>query len=250
MTVLVITDNDIERAGVESALARHGLEGRAWDPGGWDADSTPLAGPWQLVLIDVTLAPGHWDRLRAIERLHWLHPGLAGHVPVVGWSCARLATPARLRLARAGLTDLVEQPRRPTAADIAALCDGPGRGKEPMPSGAELLAVGLTAESDLDAGLALIVRDGLQDAFEPGFRVTGGLARRRSIRFRKEFAELTGLQTSRDRFSVLDDRDLTVPTWAEVARVVNQSRGASTGWVDEAGEPSISSSEFHVATAS
>lgn len=249
MTVLVITDNDIERDGVESALARHGVEGRAWDPRGWDAGSTPLAGSWRLVLIDVTPVLGRWDHLCATEWLRWLRPAVSGIVPVVGWSCARLDVPARLRLARAGLTELVEQPRRPTAVDIVDLCERVVRGQDPLPGRLELMAAGLTAASDLDAGLALICDWALQDSFAPGFRVTGGLARRRSIRFRREFAALTGLRTSPDRFSAMDDRDLTVPTWAEVARVVNQARGAITGWGDEGSAAAFRRREPHVATA-
>ncbi len=250
MALLVVTDNDIERCGVESALARHGVEARGWDPAGGAVDSTPSTRPWVLVLIDVTPSDRGWDRLPAVGWLHRLRPALGNGTRVVGWSGSRLTTSASLRLARAGLTELVERPRRPDVDEVLALRSRSLVGGDPMPSPGELGSVGLSASCDVDAGLALVTHAGLEGSFVPGFKVTSGLARRRSINFRRQFAQVVGLRTTVDRFSALDDRDLSVPTWCEVSRVVNDGRGFEAGWSDEDASGLGTAERADIATAS
>ena len=226
MTILWVSSNEIERFGVEAALMERGVAARGWDPTGWTEGPLPVRGSWELVVVDVTPARPGWDRLSTLGWMRRLRPELAPRARLVGWSRTPLGAAARLRLARAGVSAMLTpvpqlRPDLVTALragdeSVIATC---------MPDAVDLACVGLNHVSDVDRGLDLVSKAGLEHAFEPGFKVTTGLQRRASMHFRKEFARQVGLSTDRHRYSV-EDHDVSVPTWNEVATVVNCARGA------------------------
>ena len=79
-----------------------------------------------------------------------------------------------------------------------------------------------------------IVREGIEDAFEPGRpQVDAGLSRRGVMRVRRDLAELGGIRPSLSRYTGGQPRRVELPTWREVVTFVNCARG-EVEWGDDA----------------
>lgn len=238
--VLVIDDCEIERLGRAAALAQLGHEVSVSSWSEFDAaPAVPASCEFVLAMVrpDVT----SWDRYRSIQNLGLVRSMVGKRCRVVaGLAASGLANPlVRLRLDRAGISEVVAGTALPDGQSLAKLLDRRLRVQAPAPSPMDLALVGVGATCDPSSVVAWVLGAAeetpcLLQAFEPNVQQNQtGLSRRQALRVRARLAELGAVHATRTQGGG-PARDCSLPRWSEVIAIVNLCRGwesASTPFV-------------------
>lgn len=223
--VLVVDDNEIERAGRELVLRRHGHRVEAID---WSAARMPPRRAEVVVAVvrrDLT-SFDRWHRLRRAGGLHMLgRPG--ARVMALTSDPAPVSPIARWRLVRAGADGIF------TTADLSTgvLLDAVVRVARPQASAprAVIGRVAIGPNCHPRAVVEHILEKAATDpaylrAFEPGTAQNAcGLSRRRAHTLRVKVAALGDL-TALTPATGGPPRDLSLPRWSDMVDFVNLCR--------------------------
>jgi CheY-like chemotaxis protein len=195
--------------------------------GSADHDVLRRAATTDLALVDVDL-PG-WDRwggLACVSALRAVRSGAAGPTVVVVSDRAN-DLHLRRRCAEVGVDVLLPAAAVATEADLSAVLDAPRRRALPPPNPVELRGAGLRPGGSITAALEAVQGTRAAEAMARGEAVAAtGLSRREVLRVRRTVSGLARLCSSADRAAGGPHRDLTLPTWREVAAFVDRARGA------------------------
>lgn len=232
MRVGVFGDNEWIRRGVAGALAEHGCAPVVAARLG-EAHRFVAAEVMDLVLIDPA-TPRAWDRWSGFGVAPPVAAARAPGALVVAFSSVAAFSPmVRLRATEAGVDAHHDVRTIAEHADLARLLDDPRAGSLPPPSRHELSALGVGPRSRPGAALAYVEQAGVRDAFVPGLDLSGtGLSRRGAINLRRTVSALADLRTDAGRATGGRLRDLSLPTWREVVRLVTHARGAAGDSLD------------------
>lgn len=232
-SILVVDDDDVERAGRTVVLAERGHEvvARSW--GELATDGIVLADGPDLAVVVVRRDLDRWDRYQALRSAGHLPDRIGGATRVVAALDGGGAVDpvVALRLAAAGVHEVVALRHVRGTAELAALAHGDRRGTSPSPAPEELAWCQIGPRSNpsrvVDRVLELAEDDpSYLRAFEPGVQQNEcGLSRRRAHTLRVTVAELGDLRPAAGRFTGGPVRDQSLPRWSEVVRFVNRCRG-------------------------
>lgn len=222
--VLIVDDNEIERAGRELVLRRHGHRVRAID---WAAAGT-VATEAEVVLAVVRRDPttfDRWQRLRSAGGFR--HLGRPDARVMALTADPVLSPIARLRLARDGADGIF------STADMSTgvLLDAVVRVTRPTVSVPRPVIgqVAIGGDCDPVAVVEHVLAKAATDpaylrAFEPGTAQNAcGLSRRRAHTLRVKVAALGDL-TALAPATGGPVRDLSLPRWSDMVSFVNQCR--------------------------
>ncbi|MBX3312695.1 MAG: hypothetical protein KF906_00110 [Actinobacteria bacterium] len=223
--VLVVDDNEIERAGRELVLRRHGHRVEAID---WATARTASTSA-EVVLAVVRRDPAafdRWDRLRRAGGFRRLgRPG--ARVMALTSDPNPISPIARLRLVRAGADGIF------TTGDLSTgvLLDAVVRVTRPRASAPRVVIGRVAVGRDCDprAVVEHVLAKAATDpaylrAFEPGTaQNASGLSRRRAHTLRVKVAALGDL-TALTPASGGEPRDLSLPRWTDMVSFVNLCR--------------------------
>lgn len=223
--VLVVDDDEIERAGRELVLDRRGhrVVGVGW------GDLPAIDHDAEVVLAVVRRDPSsfdRWDRVRAAGRLDEL--GRAGSRTIALTADPVPVSPiARLRLRRAGAAGVLTTASVSTGDLLDDLVRAEQLAVNPPGGSSGRVVIGPRCDpgSVVEHVLGKAAQDpAFADAFEPGLpRNQTGISRRRSHTLRVKVAELGDLRAVPPS-SGGPVRDLSIPRWTDIVSFVNQCR--------------------------
>lgn len=229
MDVLVLDDNEIERAGRELVLQRlgHRADARDWRTASAAGGSLPAPVDVVLAVLRRDLTDfDRWACLRRIDSLSQL-VGPGGRVIALAADLRPASALARLRLAHHGVDELRSAADFPSGQLLDELVRSPGTGGLSTNVTVGRLSVGRRCDPDAVIAhvLAMAERNpAYVRAFEPGVPQNGcGLSRRQAHTLRVKVAILGDLHATA-AWSGGPVRDLSLPRWSDMVDFVNRCR--------------------------